>query len=129
VEPDEAVREQLRPYWAERIKAECDHELGLQRARQAEQLTRRWSAVIEQLSSDPRATYAAKLSEQEFAEAFRLFVEQQEKVVHDLVGLLRAAVNGHADAKLSPSDYTRAWDAAIRAFERQYGLEPTGGNP
>jgi hypothetical protein len=126
VEPDEIVREQMRPYWAARIKAECDHALELQRAEQAETLTKHWSTVFEQLAKNPRAAYAARLSEQEFAEVFKTYVDGRERAVHDLVGLLRSAVNDHRDVKLGPSEYTRAWDDAIKAFEQMYGLKPGG---
>ncbi|WP_127503246.1 hypothetical protein [Actinoplanes solisilvae] len=124
VEPDEAVVEQMRPYWAERIKAECDHELGLQRARYAEELTTRWSGIFDQLAQDPRASFAAQLSEEEFARVFGNFVGSRRKAVHDLLDLLSSAVRGHGEAGLGPSEYTKAWDQAIKAFQKQYGLRP-----
>jgi hypothetical protein len=126
VEPDDAVVEQLRPYWADRIKAECEHELGVQRARQAQELTRLWSEVFDQLATDPRAAHAAKLLEHPaFAEVFGSFVGERKQAVQDIVSLLRAAVQGHDDAKLGPSEFTRAWDAALKAFQRQHGLQTT----
>lgn len=124
-EPDERVQEQMRPYWAARIKADCDHALGLQRAQQADELTRRWSAIFDNLADDPRATHAAKLSEQDFAEVFGTFVGDQQKAVHDILRLLRDAVKGNLDAGLGPSEYTRAWDQALQAFQKQYGLKVT----
>ena len=124
VEPDEAVVEQMRPYWAERIKAECDHELGLQRARFAEELTTRWSGVFDQLARDPRASFAARLSEEDFARVFGEFVGSNRKAVHDLLDMLRGAVRGHGEAGLGPSEYTTAWEQAIKAFQKQYGLRP-----
>ena len=124
-EPDDAVQEQLRPYWEARIKAECEHELSLQRARQADRLTREWSTVFDSLEQDPRAADAAKLSGEEFAAVFGSFVGNRRQAVRDLLSLLRDAVNGHSEAKLGPSEYTEAWDRALRAFQKQYGLEVT----
>jgi hypothetical protein len=122
-EPDEAVQEQIRPYWEARIKSECDHALGLQRAQQADELTRRWSAIFDKLEQDPRAAHAARLSGAAFAEVFGAFVGGKQKAVADLLQLLRDAVNGQGEAGLGPSEYTRAWDEAINAFQQQYGLK------
>ncbi|GAA0499308.1 hypothetical protein Ade02nite_83160 [Paractinoplanes deccanensis] len=124
VEHDDLVLEQLRPYWAARIKAECDHRLGLQRAHQADELTRRWSDIFEHLESDPRAADAARLSEEVFASVFSTYVGNRREAVKDLLNLLRAAVDRHNDVGLGPSEYTTAWDEAIKAFRRQYGLDP-----
>lgn len=124
VEPDPVVQAQMRPYWEARIKAECDHELGLQQARQADELTRRWSEVFDRLQQDPRAAHAVALSEERFAAAFRAFVDNRDRDVKDLVTLLRDAVKGHNDSGLGPSEYTRAWDAALKAFQREHGFEP-----
>lgn len=124
-EPDDAVQEQIRPYWEARIKAECDHALGLQRAQQADELTRNWSAVFDKLEKDPRAAHAAKLSGMDFAEVFGAFVGGKHDALRELLKLLRAAVNGQDDARLGPSEYTQAWDEALKAFQRQYDLKAT----
>jgi hypothetical protein len=124
-EPDELVQEQIRPYWEARIKAECDHALGLQKAQQADELTRRWSAIFDNLEKDPRAAHAARLSGEDFAEVFGAFVGGRKKAVLDLLQLLRDAVNGQGEAGLGPSEYTRAWDEALKAFQQQYGLKAT----
>ncbi len=122
VVPDEQVRERLRPYWEERIKMECDHELGLRRAQLVDELTRNWSAILDKLEQDPRTMHAARLSEQQFAEVFGEFVTERKEVVRDLLLLLRSAVKGHGDLGLGPSEYTRAWDEALKVFQRQHGL-------
>jgi hypothetical protein len=122
-EPDDLVQEQIRPYWEARIKADCEHDLGLQRVQQADELTRRWSAVFDELEKDPRAAHAARLSGQDFAEVFGAFVGGKKKAVVDLLQLLRDAVNGQGEAGLGPSEYTRAWDEALKAFQEQYGLK------
>ncbi|WP_433532616.1 hypothetical protein ACQPYA_11630 [Micromonospora sp. CA-263727] len=122
VSPDEQVRKRLRPYWEERIKLECDHELEKIRARQADDLTRRWGAVLQSLQDDPVTAHAARLTGEQFAEVFRRYVEERRDIVPDLVSLLREAVKGHGDLGLGPSEYTQAWDVALRAYERHYGL-------
>ena len=124
VQPDELVQEQLRPYWEARIKSECDHKLGLQRARQVDQLTRQWSIILDQLEQDPRTLHAAQLSEADFARVFGMFVDGRRKEVHDLLDLLRNAVNAHGDVGLGPSEFTRAWDQALKMYQRRHGFQP-----
>ncbi|MEW2431123.1 hypothetical protein AB0877_24185 [Micromonospora sp. NPDC047644] len=122
VSPDERVRERLRPYWEDRIRLECDHELQKIRATQADELTRRWCAVLQNLEGDPVTSHAARLTGEQFAEVFRRYVEERRETVPDLVKLLREAVRGHGDLGMGPSEYTEAWDAALRTYERQHGL-------
>ncbi|MFG1887698.1 hypothetical protein ACGFIR_07495 [Micromonospora sp. NPDC049051] len=122
VSPDERVRERLRPYWEARIKLECDHELQKIRAQQADELTRRWCAVLQSLEDDPVTAHAARLTGEQFAEVFHRYVQERRETVPDLLELLREAVRGHGDLGMGPSEYTEAWDAAIRTYERRHGL-------
>ncbi len=123
VEPDERVQEQMRPYWESRIQAECRHKLGLLRAKQVDELTRQWSLILDKLEQDPRTIHAAKLSEEDFAAVFGAFVGDRQKEVRDLLDLLRTAVSAHGEVGLGPSEYTRAWDKALKAFQRRHGLD------
>ncbi|MFD2767722.1 hypothetical protein [Micromonospora eburnea] len=122
VSPDERVRERLRPYWEDRIKLECDHELEKIKACQADDLTRRWCAVLLNLEDDPVTAHAARLAGEQFAEVFRRYVAERREAVPELVQLLREAVRGHNDLGMGPSEYTQAWDAALRTYERQHRL-------
>ncbi|SCL29515.1 hypothetical protein [Micromonospora inyonensis] len=125
--PDQRIRERLRPYWEERISLECAHELATLRTRQAEELTSRWREVLCNLHDDPVTRHAARLTEKQFAQVFGEYAEERRRVPMELADLLRDALKGHHDLGLGPSEYTEAWDAAIRAHQRQYGLavEPT----
>ncbi|WP_018215716.1 hypothetical protein [Salinispora vitiensis] len=49
VQLDERVRQALQPYWERVIALDCRHEELLRRARYAEQLNRRWSAILDDL--------------------------------------------------------------------------------
>ncbi|MEV0004828.1 hypothetical protein AB0H28_21450 [Micromonospora sp. NPDC050980] len=122
VSPDERVRERLRPYWEDRIRLECDHELQKIRARQADELTRRWCEVLQNLEDDPVTAHAARLTGEQFAEVFRRYVAERRETVPELVELLREAVRGHNDLNMGPSEYTQAWDTALRTYEQQHGL-------
>ncbi|MEU1887398.1 hypothetical protein [Micromonospora sp. WMMD987] len=124
ISPDERVRDQLRPYWQERIRLECDHELQKIRTRNVDDLTRRWCAVLQALEADPVTAHAARLTGEQFAEVFRRYVDERRGTVPELVTLLREAVRGHHDLNLGPSEYTEAWDVALRAYEREHGLAP-----
>ncbi|MFJ8580849.1 hypothetical protein [Micromonospora sp. NPDC093277] len=123
VSPDERVRERLRPYWEDRIKLECDHELEKIKARQADDLTRRWCGVLLNLEDDPVTAHAARLTGEQFAEVYRRYVAERRETVPELVELLREAVRGHNDLGMGPSEYTQAWDTALRTYERQHGLD------
>ncbi|MGC5662671.1 hypothetical protein ACN261_20070 [Micromonospora sp. WMMD723] len=122
VSPDERVRDRLRPYWEERIRLECEHELQKIRARHVDDLTRRWCAVLQALEADPVTMHAARLTGEQFAEVFRRYVDERRATVPELVTLLREAVRGHHDLNLGPSEYTEAWDVALRTYEREHGL-------
>ncbi|XTZ18066.1 hypothetical protein ACQSSU_12195 [Micromonospora echinospora] len=120
--PDQRIRDRLRPYWEERIRLECEHELATLRTRQAEALTGRWREVLSRLEDDPVTRHAARLTEKQFAQVFGEYADERRRVPMELAELLRDALKGHHDLGLGPSEYTEAWDAAIRAHQRQYGL-------
>nr|MDT0663212.1 hypothetical protein [Micromonospora sp. DSM 115978] len=126
VSPDQRVRERLRPYWEERIKLECEHELNKLRTLQAEELTRRWREVLRGLEQDPETSYAARLTGERFAQVFGEYVRDRQRVVPDLVALLEAALKGHGELGMGPSEYTEAWDVALRTYQRQHGLIDAG---
>jgi hypothetical protein len=127
--PDPQVRRQLQPYWEQRIQLEWEHELAKLRSDQVDQMTRRWREVLANLEQDPVTAHAARLIEQQrFAEVFAEFVEERRRVVPDLVKLLEEAVKGHGDLQMGPSEYTEAWDLALRTYRRQYGLGEDGIN-
>ncbi len=123
VEHDPRLEDQLRPYWEQRIKLECDHELGIRRAELTEKLTRSWCDILAGLEGNPLSRHAARLTDGPFADVFVAFIDQQQSVVHEMVDLLRRAIDGHGGLGLGPSEFTRAWDAALTAFRRQHGLE------
>ncbi|SCL30333.1 hypothetical protein GA0074692_2906 [Micromonospora pallida] len=120
--PDQRIRERLRPYWEERISIECAHDLATLRTRQAEELTSRWREVLCNLHDDPVTRHAARLAEKQFAQVFGEYADERRRVPMELADLLRDALKGHHDLGLGPSEYTEAWDAAIRAHQLQYGL-------
>ncbi|GIG92400.1 hypothetical protein Pen02_73360 [Plantactinospora endophytica] len=122
VTPDPRVRERLRPYWEERIRLECEHELGMLRTEQADEMTRRWRDVLESLDKDPVTSHAARLTGERFAKVFGEFVQERNQAVPDLITLLEYAVKGHGDLQMGPSEYTEAWDVALQAYRRQHGL-------
>ncbi|WP_229688296.1 hypothetical protein [Micromonospora yangpuensis] len=124
VSPDERVRELLQPYWTERLGLECQHELQKLRAAHAVELTRLWRAALESLEDVPVMAYAAQLTNEQFAEVFGRYVAERRGTVPELVDLLREAVRGHNDLGLGPSEYTQAWDLALRTYQQRHGLAP-----
>lgn len=120
VDPDERVRERLRPFWEQRIAMECQQELDLLRVKLVDELTHEWSAILKKLEEDPSTPHAARLSEEQFASVFGDFVTERKRVVVEITDLLKEAVNRHGTLGLAPSDYTKAWDEALNAFRRKY---------
>ena len=99
----------------------------MQRARQVDELTRHWSAILEKLEREPSKIHAAMLSETTFAAVFDAFVKGKHQKVNELLDLLKKAADAHRnDVGLGPSDYTRAWDQALKAFQRLHGLDEKG---
>lgn len=121
VQPDSRVRERLRPYWEERIKLECEHELNLLRAAHADELTRRWRAVFDGLEKELSTPHPAQLAGDRFAKVFGEYLEERRKIVPDLVTLLEQAIKGN-ELVMGPLEYTEAWDLALRTYRKQYGL-------
>jgi hypothetical protein len=123
VDPDERVREKLRPFWEQRIKMECQQELDLLRVKLVDELTHEWSVILKKLEEDPSTPHAARLSEEQFASVFGDFVTERRRVVQEITDLLQDAVTRHGTLGLGPSEYTKAWDDALKAFRRKYGLD------
>jgi hypothetical protein len=123
VEPDERVREQMRPFWEKRIRMECEHELDRRRAELVDELTQKWSSILEKLHEDPLTSHAARLGEEQFAKVFGEFVADRKQGIQQIIELLREAVKQQNTLGLGPSEYTRSWDAALEALLRQYGLD------
>lgn len=125
VRPDDRVRDRLRPYWEERIRLECEHELNKLRAAQADELTRRWRDVFDGLERELVSPHAAQLAGERFAKVFGEFVKERRRVVPDLVTLLEQAVKGN-ELVMGPLEYTEAWDLALQTYRRQHGLVDAG---
>jgi hypothetical protein len=68
VDLDERVLEQVRTYSEQRIRMECEHEVGVRRAELAGRLSRRWLTVLEGVRESPLASGAARLTEVRLAE-------------------------------------------------------------
>ena len=123
VRPDQRVRDQLRPYWEQRIKMECNHELDRLRANLVDRLTEEWSTVLQKLQQNPSMAHAARLTEEQFATVLGQFTAERKESVRDILALLQEALRKHDLLGLGPSEYTEAWDAALRAFQKEYGLQ------
>ncbi|MGN9811520.1 hypothetical protein ACTMSW_19460 [Micromonospora sp. BQ11] len=61
---DERVRRTLQPYWERRVRLECQYEEYLRRARYAEQLTRRWASILDEVADAPGGAGSATVDEE-----------------------------------------------------------------
>ncbi|WP_157240021.1 hypothetical protein [Catenuloplanes japonicus] len=120
VHPDTRIREQTREFWERRVAMECEHELEVRRAALVDELVSTWASVIEKLEDNPFAPPSAKLAEDDFAKVFAAFKEQRGDAGRRLVDILERAVRG-TEMRMGPSEYTKAWDAALTALLKEYG--------
>ncbi|GAB7052200.1 hypothetical protein [Catenuloplanes indicus] len=122
VHPDERIAEQTRAFWERRVAMECEHDLEVRRAALVNELIGTWADVIEKLEKNPFASPSAKLAEEHFAEVFAAFKQQRGDAGRRLADILSQAVRG-TEMRIGPSEYTKAWDAALTALLKEYGKE------
>ncbi|MFU8871712.1 hypothetical protein [Micromonospora sp. SL4-19] len=89
VSHDERVRRALRPYWDRLIELDCQYELYLKRARYAEQLNRRWVAIMEEFVDDPAGGEQARAVTEELARARRHMAAEQRAAAQWSAELMR----------------------------------------
>ncbi|MDG4830497.1 hypothetical protein O7627_14440 [Solwaraspora sp. WMMD1047] len=82
--------------------------------------------MLRGLEQDPETSYAARLTGKRFAQVFGEYVRDRQRVVPDLVTLLQSALKGHGELGMGPSEYTEAWDVALRTYQRQHGMIDAG---
>lgn len=118
--PDERVRESLQPIWQRRVTMESEHDLALRRADLVRQLTEAWTATIEKLQNNPLTAHAAQLTEDRFGDVFGNMLATRGEAADKLIGLLQKAISDHQ--KIGLYEFTEAYDAALKSYEKQAGL-------
>ncbi|MEU3453455.1 hypothetical protein ABZ671_07605 [Micromonospora sp. NPDC006766] len=89
VQHDDRVREALQPHWDRLIELECEYELYLSRARYAEELNRRWVALLNELVDDPAGGEEAAAITEELTRARRHMATEQRAAAEWSAELLR----------------------------------------
>ncbi|MEU2614512.1 hypothetical protein ABZ570_23450, partial [Micromonospora sp. NPDC007271] len=89
VRQDDRVREALRPHWDRLIELECEYELYVTRARYAEELNRRWVALLDEMVDDPAGGEEAEAIAEELSRARRHMAAEQQSAAQWSAELLR----------------------------------------
>ncbi|MEU8264594.1 hypothetical protein AB0C02_28750 [Micromonospora sp. NPDC048999] len=86
---DDRVREALQPHWDRLVELECEYELYLTRARYAEELNRRWVALLDEVVDDPAGGEEAEAITEELTQARRHMAAEQRAAAEWSAELLR----------------------------------------
>ncbi|GAA2703541.1 hypothetical protein ACFY2R_19685 [Micromonospora olivasterospora] len=89
VRHDDRVRQALRPHWERLIELEHQYEFYLKRARYAEQLSRRWMAILDEMVDDPAGGEEARTVDEELSRARRHMAAEQRAAARWTGDLLR----------------------------------------
>ncbi|MGN9811532.1 hypothetical protein ACTMSW_19520 [Micromonospora sp. BQ11] len=87
VELDESVKRAVRPYWEQLIKLDCEYDVDMKRAQYADRLSRQWLSILEELTKNPAAGGAAKMTNESLAAVVQELIAQQQannQRLHDL---------------------------------------------
>lgn len=123
--PEGRVQEKLRPYLEQRMEMDSDQYLKLRRAELVDELTQRWSEVLQRLRNQPFTLQAAKLAEQEFAKIIEELGKKESDALEKLRVLLKDASSGHNDLGLY--EYAEVFDKLVKQLEQRagtYGASP-----
>lgn len=89
VRHDDRVREALRPYWDRLIELEYQYKLYVKRAQYAEDLNRRWVAILDAMVADPTGSEEAETLTDELAQARRHMAAERQAAAEWSAELLR----------------------------------------
>ncbi|HEY2947355.1 MAG TPA: hypothetical protein VGJ53_02985 [Micromonosporaceae bacterium] len=122
VAPDDRVRQRLQPYWEKVIEMECEHQLGMRRAELVEELTKRWSTVLEDLRDKPLTPHAARLTEEQFASVFERLISERHDALQEVIRILQDASRDHREGGLQQTEIVQTYDSLLRAVRNLYDL-------
>lgn len=119
--PDERVREDLQPYWRNRMRMQTEHELAMRRAELIRERTQAWSEVMATLQGNPIARHAALLVEhREFAEVFRDMTQGHKNELLKLIDMLEKA--GASFNGIGLYEYAEGLDMALAEYRKAAGV-------
>ncbi|QLQ36243.1 hypothetical protein [Micromonospora robiginosa] len=88
VELDEGVKQAVRPYWEQLIKLDCEYDVDVKRAQNADRLSRQWLSILGKLVDNPAAGGAAKMTDENFAAVVQELIAQQQAATQRLNDLI-----------------------------------------
>ncbi|MFF0659429.1 hypothetical protein [Micromonospora tulbaghiae] len=126
VELDDGVKQAVRPYWEELIKLDCEYDVDVKRAQNAERLSRQWLSILEKLVESPVAGGAARMTSDNLAAVVQDLIAQQQAAAQRLEDLLGEKLrNGDAFEQATSFDVLAE---RLKAHGRADATGSTGQN-
>jgi hypothetical protein len=128
---DPRLREQMLPFEQRRLELENEYRTRELKAKLAEPLAEVWLHVIkrleqlEEMGPDERQfllPFAANLTDGDFAVVMQKLAGTRRERASELADVLAQATENHENVGLF--EFATAYDAALRTFRRQMGLQP-----
>lgn len=87
VQPDERIRERIRPYWERLIELDYEHDIAARRARHAAGVSSQWAQILQKLLDGPQPGGAASMTDEQLAKVVREIVGDQQAWENAMAGL------------------------------------------
>jgi hypothetical protein len=87
VEPDERLREHIRPYWERLIALDYERDIAARRARHTDAVSAQWAAILKKLLDGPEAGGAATMTDEQLAKVMREILADRRSWEDAMAGL------------------------------------------
>lgn len=120
---DACVRDALRPSMLERMRQESEYATMIDRLEQVDDLSNRWSRLLETLKDKPHITHAALLADSKLGQALTDLDKTREHDSEELRKLLRQALDEADELSIGAYEWATTYDKLIG---QQPGLASLG---
>jgi hypothetical protein len=117
---DQRVLSRHQPLWEQLVELDLRYRLEHRRIDHVVDLLTRWRGLLAEFGDDPIVIQAATLTDDDVATALEGLATRRLALGADLVNVLEKARSAHGQFGLF--ELAKAYDVAVRTFERQAGL-------
>lgn len=118
---DERVRDCHLPLWERLVEYDLHYRVEHRRIDHLVELLARWRDVLDEFGDYPVVIQAAKLTDADLASAIEGLAHRRLALGEHLVAVLEKTRDAHGQVGLF--ELAKSYDVAVRAFERQAGLD------
>jgi hypothetical protein len=119
---DQRVLDRHLPLWEGFVELDLQYRVEHRRIDHVAELLARWRDLLDEFGDAPIVAQAAKLTDAQLAAAVEGLAHKRLALGNDLVAVLEKTRNAHGQVGLF--ELAKAYDVAVRTFERQAGLAP-----